>query len=310
MSVRGNVFNRVSLLKARYAQRTAYTAGVAAIMAQRAARPSFRYLWDAEVSVYSQFGEDGILDLLCDRLGLHKPRAVEFGVGNFLECNTRFLAEYRGASVLAVDARPDLASTVAHLPVRWRSHLEVRQGWVTPETAPRLLDDARSRFGGVDLVSLDIDGNDYWVARELDLHDVTLVTVEYNSILSRTRAVTVPRDDAFDRTKAHFSWLYFGASLHAFGDLLGQRGFALVGVNRVAHNAFFVRKHRVADVGLPPVTEDDYPAFTDWRLRESRDERGKLSYASGAERVALIAGLPLVDVVSGESLDVNTANLT
>ena len=310
MSVRGYVFNHVSLLKARYAQRTAYTAGVAAIMAQRAARPSFRYLWDAEVSVYSQFGEDGILDLLCDRLDLHKPRAVEFGVGNFLECNTRFLAEYRGASVLAVDARPDLTPTVAHLPVRWRSHLEVRQCWVTPDTAPRLLDDARSHFGGVDLVSLDIDGNDYWVARELDLHDVTLVTVEYNSILSRTRAVTVPRDDAFDRTKAHFSWLYFGASLQAFGELFRQRGFALVGVNRVAHNAFFVRNDRVADVGLPSVTPGDYLAFTDWRLRESRDESGKLSYVSGAERVALIAGLPLVDVVSGERLDVATANAT
>ena len=122
--------------------------------------------------------------------------------------------------------------------------------------------------------------------------------------------MTVPRDDAFDRTKAHFSWLYFGASLQAFGELFRQRGFALVGVNRVAHNAFFVRNDRVADVGLPSVTPGDYLAFTDWRLRESRDESGKLSYVSGAERVALIAGLPLVDVVSGERLDVATANAT
>ena len=308
--MRGYVYNRMSRLLAGYAENAAYGAGVAAIMAQRAARPSFRYLWDAEVSVYSQFGEDGILDLLCDRLGLHKPRAVEFGAGNFLECNTRFLAEYRGASVLAVDARSDLGSSIKHLPVRWRSHLEVRQAWITPETAPRLLDEARTRFGGVDIVSLDIDGNDYWVARELELHDVLIVTVEYNSILSRTRAVTVPRDDAFDRTKAHFSWLYFGASLHAFGELFRQRGFTLVGVNRVAHNAFFVRNDRVADVGLPPVTQGDYPAFTDWRLRESRDERGTLSYVSGADRVALIGGLPLVDVESGERLDVATANAT
>jgi hypothetical protein len=292
----------------RYGDHTAYRSGVAAILAQKAARPAFRYLWDAEVAVYSQFGEDGILDLLCDRLGLHKPRAVELGAGNFLECNTRFLAEYRGASVLAVDARPDLRSTVERLPVFWRSHLIVHPGWITPDTAPRLLDQARAEFGGIDIVSLDIDGNDYWVAQEFELHDVSVVTVEYNSVLSRTKPVTVPRDDAFDRTKAHFSWLYFGASLHAFVELFGRRGFTLVGVNRVANNAFFVRDDLVGDVGLPAVRDSDFDAFTDWRVRESRDERGNLSHASGVERVALIGRMPLVDVVSGELTDVAAAN--
>src|ERR1700712_2670133 len=98
--------------------------GMPAILAQKAARPSFRHLWDAEVSVFSQWGEDGILDHLCDFTGLARPSVVEFGAADFQECNSRFLAEYRNANVLAVDGRPDLASTVNRLDVGWRSTVE------------------------------------------------------------------------------------------------------------------------------------------------------------------------------------------
>src|SRR4051794_18496311 len=138
--------------------------GMPAMLAQKAARPSFRRLWDAEVSVFSQWGEDGILDYLCDFLGLGRPSVVEFGAADFQECNSRFLAEYRNANVLAVDGRPDLESTVHKLFVGWRTTVEPVQAWITPDNADGLLTRARTAFGGVDIVSLDIDGNDYWVA--------------------------------------------------------------------------------------------------------------------------------------------------
>jgi hypothetical protein len=95
--------------------------GEASLLAQKAAQPSFRNLWDAEVQVFSQWGEDGIIDFLCDCMGLAKPRALEFGAGNFLECNTRFLAEHRHASVVAVDARKDLTAAMKALPLYWQT---------------------------------------------------------------------------------------------------------------------------------------------------------------------------------------------
>jgi hypothetical protein len=290
-------------------ERAGYRTGVGAIMAQKAARPTFRHLWDAEVPVYSQWGEDGILDYLCDFLDLSRPRAVEFGAGNFLECNTRFLAEHRSASVMAVDARPDLAATVASLRVNWCTTILPRQAWITPLTAPELMREARAEFGAVDIVSLDIDGNDYWVADSLPLDDVTVVVVEYNPLFGARDPLSVPRDDGFDRTQAHYSFLYYGASLRAFVTLLGERGLTFLGSNRAGNNAFFVRSTRLAGYPLPIPDPRDLGPYTDWRCRESRDRSGNLDFRTGRERIDVMAGLPLVDTVTGEVVPVGGARV-
>ncbi|MEI2717432.1 MAG: hypothetical protein V9E98_10615 [Candidatus Nanopelagicales bacterium] len=156
--------------------------GVAAIQAQRAARPAFRHLWDAEVSVYSQWGEDGILDFLCDSLDLNRPKIIELGCGDFRECNSRFLAEYRSAGVTMVDGRKDLVASVRALPASIRTTLDPRQEWITPDTVGHLMASARNLHGRLDIVSLDIDGNDYWVAERMDLSGVSVVVVEYQPI--------------------------------------------------------------------------------------------------------------------------------
>lgn len=285
-------------------ERAVYRSGVGAIMAQKAARPTFRHLWDAEVPVYSQWGEDGILDYLCDFLDLARPRAVEFGAGNFLECNTRFLAEHRSAAVMAVDARPDLATTIASLRVNWCTTILPRQEWITPLTAPALLKEAQAEFGAVDIVSLDIDGNDYWVADSLPLDEVTIVVVEYNPLFGARYPLSVPRHDNFDRTQAHYSFLYYGASLRAFVTLLARRGLTFLGSNRAGNNAFFVRSSRLAGWPLPVPDPRDLSPYTDWRCRESRDRSGNLDLRTGRERIDIMADLPLVDTVTGEVVPV------
>jgi hypothetical protein len=281
-----------------------YQSGVAAILAQRAARHSFRHLWDAEVSIYSQWGEDGILDYLCDFLNLVKPRAVEFGAGNFRECNTRFLAEHRSASVVAIDCHEDLTSSVRSMPVNWRSTVIPRQEWITPTNAPTLLGEARKSLGGVDIVSLDIDGNDYWVAESLPLEGVSVVVVEYNPLFGPIYPVTVPRDDYFDRTRVHFSWLYCGASLRAFLNLLSERGFSFLGSNRAGSNAFFVRSSHLNTYPLELPATGDLSRFTDWRARESRDRLGNLDFLNGNARVAVMGELPLVNTITGDRISV------
>jgi hypothetical protein len=282
--------------------------GMPAILAQKAARPGFRRLWDADVSVFSQWGEDGILDYLCDFLSLGRPSIVEFGAADFQECNSRFLAEYRNANVLAVDGRPDLVSSVNGLQIAWRTTVLPVQTWITPDNANGLLDQARSAFGGLDIVSLDIDGNDFWVAQSLDVTGVSVVVVEYQPLFGGVAPVTVPRDDAFDRTKAHYSNLYYGASLRAFVDLFGAAGLRLVGTNRPANNAFFVREDRLEgwQLELPDVSSDLHE-YVDCRIRESRDHAGHLSFLSGKARVDVMADMPLVHTGTGERLTVGRA---
>lgn len=269
--------------------------GGAALAVRRAGTPRFRDLWDAELRVFSQWGEDGILDYLCDCLDLAKPCAVEFGAGDFGECNTRFLAEHRQASVVPVDIHDHLLSSVRSLDLYWRNSIFPFEEWITPGNAPELLDKARELMGRVDIVSLDIDGNDYWVAESLDLRGVRIVVVEYNAVFGHERAITVPRDDAFDRKKAHPSGLYYGASLPAWLQLLEDRGFTFLGTNRACSNAFFCRTTEVARVPVDVPDAAGLQKYMDCRVRECCDPSGRFNHLSGDDRLAAIEGLPVVD---------------
>jgi hypothetical protein len=276
--------------------------GQVAILSSRANSKSFESLWDAEVKVYSQWGEDGILDYLCERLELSKPRVLEIGAGNFSECNTRFLAENRNASIFAVDGRDDLVSSLERSPLLWKNHVFAHQTWVSPKNINEIISKAKNSIGNIDLFSLDLDGNDYWILQEANLESVSIVVVEYNPLFGHLRAVSVPRDDMFDRRIKHHSWLYYGASLKAFENLLDRKNFEFIGTNRVGNNAFFVRKNLVRHIPIKP--NEDRSVYVDWRVREARDKDGKLTYSSGYPRVAEIRNLLLVDVQTNELVSV------
>jgi hypothetical protein len=105
----------------------------------------------------------------------------------------------------------------------------------------------------------------------------------------------VPYDPAFQRTAAHHSNLYFGASWSALRELGERKGYAFVGCNNNGNNAFFVKADRLGSLTALPVGQ----GFVESRFRESRDERGNLTYLSGARRLAEIEHLPVVDLSVG-----------
>ena len=277
--------------------------GQNAILASRSMSHQFKYLWDAEVKVFSQWGEDGILDYICNQLDINKPRILEIGAGNFMECNSRFLIENRNASAVLVDGRKDLTINVNTNNSKWKTHLYALEKWVTPINIVEIINYARDNISGVDILSIDLDGNDYWILEAANLSAIKVVVVEYNPLFGSDFAVTVPRDDDFVRTKKHSSCLYYGASLKAFIFLLEQKGFAFVGTNRVGNNAFFVEVNQVSKIGtkLPNLLS----AHTDWRVRESRNISGELNFLSGYDRVIQIQEMPLLDVVNRNEIKVS-----
>lgn len=281
--------------------------GVAAIMAQRSARHTFRRLWDAEVTVFSRTGEDGILDYLCDLQDIARPSCLELGVGDFSECNTRFLAEYRYANVMAVDSVPELTDSVTKMPLCSRTTVLPVQAWITPDNVGNLCASAREAFGQIDVLSVDLDGNDFWVAEAIDVLGVKVIVVEYNPLFGDRLPVSVPRRDDFDRRREHGSCLYYGASLRAFVELFADQGYSLIGTNRVCNNAFFVPAEvvRMADIEIPDI--GDLSRHTDWRVRESRDDKGNLTLLTGPARIAAIESMPLVNTSSGARLTVAEA---
>jgi hypothetical protein len=277
----------------------------AAIFSSRSNYPNVKKLTDAELKIYSQWGEDGILDYLCHKLDLERPHFLEVGAGDFQECNSRFLVEYRNASATLVDANPELADAVKKSDLYWKSHLFSFVTWVTTENINEIIQKARLKMNGLDIFSLDLDGNDYWIMKEADLTDFQVVVLEYNSIFGSEKALTIPLDQHFDRQKKNFSLLYFGASLRAYVDLMDSKGFVFVGTNLVRSNAFFVRKG--SDFSVTFDLPKELAGFTDCKIRESRDESGSMTYMTLKEGFSLVGGLPVVDLDSGKEIPLNQA---
>ena len=249
-------------------------------------------LRQAEFKVFSQFGDDGIVEWLAGRLGLpaEQQRFVEIGVEDYREANTRFLLVNRNWSGLIVDSGDAHVRRLAQSSLLWRHEIHAVTALVDRENINNVL-----REQGFDhdlgLFSLDVDGNDYWIWEAIEAQPA-VVAIEYNSIFGPTRAVTVPYDASFDRTQAHFSNLYFGASLAALARLADRKGYQLVGSNSAGNNAYFVRRDLASGLPAPSVAE----AYVASRYRESRDEVGNLTYLAGRDRVAQIEHMSVLDL--------------
>ena len=111
--------------------------------------------------------------------------------------------------------------------------------------------------GGVDLLHIDLDGNDYWVWKEIEIQP-SIVILEYNSVFGLDRTITVPYRSNFNRTNAHFSNLYFGASLKAMYDLTVKKGYSFIGCNSAGNNAYFIRKDKMNGFVREVTLEEGY----------------------------------------------------
>lgn len=264
--------------------------------AQLRAVETVNTLADVEFSVFSQWGEDGIIEWLLQRIGDIPEKFVEFGVENYREANTRFLLCHRNWRGVVIDSSADNIEAIVDDPISHRHDLLAKCAFITAENIDQLIADA-GLSGEIGILSVDIDGNDYWVWKAIETISPHLVIVEYNAVFGDRFDLVVPYNPAFARTVAHFSNLYWGASIGAFRRLADEKGYALLGSNRAGSNAFFVRKDR-APPCLERIAETQARAS---RFRESRDRDGRLSLLRGRMRAQAIAACEVVDLASGRS---------
>jgi hypothetical protein len=241
---------------------------------------------DHETKLYSQNGEDGLLLHIFSHIGVTDRRLVEFGIEDGRECLARALVTHFGWSALLMDCE---AANVADAKRFFHdesgidaSRVKIVQSFVTAENIDATL--AANGFeGDIDLLAIDIDGNDFWVWKAISAVRPRVVTIEYNASFGPGESVTVEYDPAFDRKAKHASGWYHGASLAALTDLGRRLGYALVGADSGGINAFFVRTELVS-AALPEVTAEEA-----WR-----PHRGRSARATQAEQIALLRALPLV----------------
>lgn len=203
---------------------------------------------------FSQNQEDGILDEIFRRIGTTNRTFIEFGVGAGIENNTIALA-FSGWSGLWIEADED-----AHRKIRRhfaealeKGHLTVLSRRVTAENVEALFE-STGISSDPDLLSIDIDGNDYWIWKAIRRFRPRVVVVEYNASLGRTSRSVMPY-------RAERRWdgsACFGASLGALEDLGREKGYALVGCDLAGVNAFFVRADCLGERFLAPYTADHH----------------------------------------------------
>jgi hypothetical protein len=245
-----------------------------------------------EFRVFSQNGEDGVIQFLLSRVTVADRRFVEFGVGDYSEANTRFLALHDQWSGLVIEGNARDVTRLKRDPTFWRYDITAVSAFITKDNIDQLLAD-NGMTGEIGLLSIDVDGNDYWIFDAISVVRPAIVIIEYNHRFGPDRAVTVPYDPGFRRDRAHYSEIYYGASLRALCLVAEGKGYAFVGCESFGVNAFFVRRDLMTD-RLTEVSIAD--GYRRGRFRAARDRRGRLAYLTAAEEAAMLAELPVVEV--------------
>ncbi len=260
---------------------------------------------DYEFQIFSQWGEDGILQFLIRKTNPEFHTFIEFGTQTFSESNCRFLMIKDGWRGMIIDGSEKNIDIARRRRYAWRHALIAESAFITKDNIHALISGSGFQ-NSLGILSIDIDGVDYFVAEALGDWTPAILIVEYNALFGPKAAVSVPYDPGFVRHEKHHSNLYYGASLAAFRHLFGPRGYALVGTNSAGNNAFFVRRDLLWSETADRAAED---VFRQNQFRESRDINGALSYLEPDEARQMLASMPLVDVVTGRSLTVGQIEL-
>lgn len=204
--------------------------------------------------VYSQHDEDGIIQEIFRRIGTSVRTFVEFGVESGVECNTvKLLVEgWRG---LWIEANAQACNGIkANFEAFLKEkRLTLTQSLVTAENINGLIEKAGFE-GEIDILSIDIDFNDYWVWKAIETVSPRVVAIEYNAGLRPPMSLTVP----YQPNRAGDGTNFFGASLEALVRLGRQKNYRVVGCNISGSNAFFVREDLCADHFIEPATAEEH----------------------------------------------------
>ena len=259
----------------------------------------FESIHDAEFKVFSQFGEDGIIQYLIWKCQIRPEERtfIEFGAETYNEANTKFLMINNNWRGLLMEQSTGNVRKINRMPILWMYNLAVLECLITPSNINSIISSA-GFSDNVGLLSIDIDGIDYWVWQAITVTKPVIIVCEYNSVFGSDRAITVPLNENFYRMNAHHSSLFFGCSLRALHILAEKNGYALVGSNSSGNNAFFVRRDRLN--GQPALSAKE--AYVESQFRESLDEKGNFTFVSGDARAGLIADMMVFDIELGREV--------
>jgi hypothetical protein len=275
--------------------RKVFMMGTAHILNIRKNYDNIKRLEDVDYKIFSQNGEDGILDYLLTCLKIDKPKFIEIGVGDYHESNTRFIFERTSCKGLIIDIIEDFKKKVSQNTKVWSGDLNILSKKIDSENFLPTIKEHDFK-DNVDIFSIDVDGIDYWILEKIPKKFSKIIVAEFNPYFGSELSITVPNDPNFNRTNYHYSNLCFGASLKSIIELLSKKGFIFLGTNLFRNNVFFVNEDFKDQLSIDFPDIKDLSKFTNANFRESRDINNNLTLISPQKIINKIADCNVVDL--------------
>lgn len=257
-----------------------------------------------EFQVFSQFGDDGIIQWLTSVLPFVNKTFVEFGVENYRESNTRFLLFNNYWSGFVLDGSDEHIASMQNERSYIFYDIVGKSAFITIENINELL--KLSGFGRpLDILSIDIDGNDYWVWNAITEVDPVLIICEYNSLFGFEDPITISYKPNFVRGEK-YPFAFYGVSLRSACDLAESRGYTFIGCNSAGNNAYFLKSDWVKHLPKAQCAASEGYRFSSFT--ESREASG--TPTRGLKRIMSLDGLPVINTRTGKEEVLNAKAIT
>jgi hypothetical protein len=226
-------------------------------------------LTDTGFRVFSQFEEDGLLLYIFSLIGMTNKTFIEFGSDDGVNSNSANLYFNFGWTGLFMDGNPKAIERgerfFGKYPHPHTYPPKFKCTYINAENINQLISDAGLK-GEIGLLSIDIDGNDFWIWKAIEVVQPQVVIIETHNEFG-LRDIVVPYDENYVYPGKHP--VYHGASPRAMTNLARNKGYHLVGSNELGYNFIFVRNDLLTD-SLPEVSFEsllNHPSNLDAQVR-------------------------------------------
>ncbi len=226
----------------------------------RSIQPSNPMSW--EFSGFSQNGEDGIIDFLISKLTAKNNYFIEIGSSFGTENNSSWLVLVKKYDGIMIEGSKKDSDRLSRLIKPYSLGLSIQNLYVNLENIKFIKDN--TRYLDPDVFSVDIDGMDYHIVKELFNQGFrpSIFIVEYNSVFGHEKRITIPYEEFFNFKTAHKTELYYGVSIALWKSLFAELNYSFITVDSKGVNAFFVNNEKFDREFIDNIESTDFAENT------------------------------------------------